>query len=128
MTHLFTYIFLLSLPSSSFFYRYVGSPYQTSLSEAGQEKYLYCMNSKTGLQSNNNNDTNSNSNNNNNNSYNSNGKNLSDSNCYNWREEDRWPIDIGRKYFRVSRIIDIFMLICLLPIFYLICSSIKNED
>ncbi len=23
--------------------RYVGSPYQTSLSEAGQEKYLYCM-------------------------------------------------------------------------------------
>ena len=23
--------------------RYLGSPYQTSLSEAGQEKYLYCM-------------------------------------------------------------------------------------
>ena len=82
------------------------------------------MNSKTGLQSSN--DTNSNNDNSNNN--NSNGKNISDSNCYNWREEDRWPLDVGRKYFRVSRNIDIFMLICLMPIFYLICSSIKNED
>ena len=78
--NMFKYFFCLL-----FIIRYVGSPYQTSLSEAGQEKYLYCMNSRTGL---------------NDDSSNDNGH-LSSSNYF-WREESRWPLDVGRKYFRVS--------------------------
>ena len=57
---------------NNYYYRYVGSPYQTSLSEAGQVKYLYCMSSKK-----------------------------SENNSFLWKEEDRWPIDIGKKYYKV---------------------------
>ena len=78
--NMFKYFFCLL-----FIIRYVGSPYQTSLSEAGQEKYLYCMNSKTGLDHDNSNDN-----------------GLLSSSNYFWREESRWPLDVGRKYFRVS--------------------------
>ena len=78
--NMFKYFFCLL-----FIIRYVGSPYQTSLSEAGQEKYLYCMNSKTGLDDDNSNDN-----------------GLLSSSNYFWREESRWPLDVGRKYFRVS--------------------------
>jgi hypothetical protein len=52
---------------------YVGSPYQTSLSEANEKKYLHCIHcdkSKPGM--------------------------------FNWREVDRWRIDIGPKYFKVK--------------------------
>ena len=56
--------------------RYVGSPYQTSLSEAGQEKYLYCMSVTTYL-------------------------GASGKVRRQWTEEERWPIDIGKKYFKV---------------------------
>lgn len=59
--------------------RYVGSPYQTSLSEAGQKKYLYCLSC------------------------------LPDSNNpnkYSWKETDRWTIDIGRKYFKALALKD----------------------
>jgi len=57
--------------------RYVGSPYQTSLSEAGQEKYLYCMkvDISVGLE------------------------------AAKWMEEERWCIDIGKKYIKVQKII-----------------------
>ena len=78
--NMFKYFFYLL-----FIIRYVGSPYQTSLSEAGQEKYLYCMNSRTGLDDDNSNDN-----------------GLLSSSNYFWREESRWPLDVGRKYFRVS--------------------------
>ena len=60
----------------SLFIRYIGSPYQTTLSEAGQIKYLYCMDSKYG-----------------------------NKDSYEWKEVERWPIDIGRKYFKVSDIL-----------------------
>eukprot|EP01036_Dinobryon_divergens_P023323 gene23323-31654_t len=56
--------------------RYVGSPYQTSLSEAGQEKYLYCMAIHTSQ------------------------------NQMTWKEEERWPIDIGRKYIKATSLSD----------------------
>jgi hypothetical protein len=44
-TYIHTYIDLRQVDREESFtkLRYVGSPYQTSLSEAGQEKYLYCM-------------------------------------------------------------------------------------
>jgi hypothetical protein len=52
--------------------RYVGSPYQTSLSEAGQTKYLYELtcNKVSNAQ-------------------------------WEWYESERWPIDVGKKYFKV---------------------------
>lgn len=58
------------------FARYVGSPYQTSLSEAGEKKYLYCLRREpqNGMEQN--------------------------VKCL-WKEKDRWPIDIGRKYIKV---------------------------
>lgn len=65
--------------------RYVGSPYQTSLSEAGQLKYFYNLGATPILQ-------------------------ISNSEAQistliqysrNWHEEERWPISFGRKYFKV---------------------------
>ena len=53
-------------------YRYVGSPYQTSLSEADQVKYLYNMEVQEGV-----------------------GKKK-------WKEIERWPIQVGKKYMKVS--------------------------
>lgn len=59
--------------------RYLGSPYQTSLSEAEQIKYLYCLQSIS--------------------------QNIDDSNSSKsktkWIEEERWPINIGKKYYKV---------------------------
>ena len=59
--------------------RYVGSPYQTSLSEAGQVKYLYEMTSEQ-IES-----------------------PLSESTRMNrkWLESERWEIDLGKKYYKV---------------------------
>ena len=65
--------------------RYVGSPYQTSLSEAGQVKYLYNMKNVI-----NNNITNSNS------SLN----NQSNKNMI-WYEEERWELSVGKKFYKV---------------------------
>jgi hypothetical protein len=65
--------------------RYVGSPYQTSLSEAGQTKFLYCM---SYLPSN---DTV-------NESF-SDGPHAKDRLV--WKEEQRVPIHVGMKYFKV---------------------------
>eukprot|EP01041_Mallomonas_annulata_P000110 gene110-158_t len=48
--------------------RYIGSPYQTSLSEAGQTKFIYCVTNSNNV----------------------------------WKEEKRWPFEIGRKYFKAS--------------------------
>ena len=59
--------------------RYVGSPYQTSLSEAGQKKYLYCLSCLPDSKN---------------------------SNKYSWKETDRWTIDIGRKYFKALALKD----------------------
>ena len=56
--------------------RYLGSPYQTSLSEAGQKKYLYCLSSKVNSQN--------------------------DVSERTWSEEERFEIEVGRKYFRAS--------------------------
>ena len=68
--------------------RYVGSPYQTSLSEAGQEKFLYCMDMESiSLPTTNNSIIDSNS-----------SRRLS----YSWKETERWELDIGKKYFKVS--------------------------
>ena len=53
--------------------RYVGSPYQTSLSEAGQDKFLYCM---------------------------------SNDGAADWKEEERWVLDVGRKYFKALSVSD----------------------
>lgn len=66
--------------------RYVGSPYQTSLSEAGQIKYFYNMASAPFLHDS------------------SNDKRNSTFLQYsrNWREAERWPISFGRKYFKVK--------------------------
>lgn len=58
--------------------RYVGSPYQTSLSEAGQVKYLYDMSCEPIEGSSN------------------------DSNQRTWQEKERWAIDVGKKYFKVT--------------------------
>ncbi|RYH21299.1 hypothetical protein EON65_20980 [archaeon] len=55
--------------------RYVGSPYQTSLSESDQQKLLYLLSSAPGD---------------------------AGSPHRQWKELDRWPIDFGRKYYRVS--------------------------
>ena len=67
--------------------RYVGSPYQTSLSEAGQEKFLYCMNSRTGIT----------------NSDISPDSSIGPS-SYNWSEDSRWVLNVGKKYFKVFSI------------------------
>lgn len=57
-----------------YFYSYVGSPYQTSLSEADQIKYLYEVSLL---------DRDSNA------------------RAHKWKETDRWPIQIGKRYFKV---------------------------
>lgn len=62
--------------------RYVGSPYQTSLSEAGQEKYLYCMEC-TLVES-------------------QAGTPHQEKQQYEWKEVERWPLNVGKKYWKVS--------------------------
>lgn len=57
--------------------RYVGSPYQTSLSEAGQDKFLYCMSVAKVADS-------------------------SGNSRLVWSEESRWTIDIGKKYIKAA--------------------------
>ncbi len=66
--------------------RYVGSPYQTSLSEAGQDKFLYCLSclpvSSTP------------------------GRDIdvashAAENRYEWKEVERWVLNVGKKYFKV---------------------------
>ena len=52
--------------------RYLGSPYQTSLSEAGQQKFLYCLSAFSS----------------------------SFPKKRFWVEEERWPIDVGRKFYK----------------------------
>ena len=64
--------------------RYLGSPYQTSLSEAGQEKYLYCLSS---------NESRSNA-----------------THYRTWLEEDRFAIEVGKKYYRASNFNDPILL------------------
>jgi len=59
--------------------RYVGSPYQTSLSEAGQKKYLYCLSCTP---------------------------DSAKPNQYKWKETERWTIDVGRKYFKALALKD----------------------
>jgi DNA repair exonuclease SbcCD ATPase subunit len=61
-----------------FRFRYVGSPYQTSLSEADQQKYLYWMNVE---------------------------KDPSDLG-YKWKEKERLPINFGRKYYKMTSLED----------------------
>ena len=63
--------------------RYVGSPYQTSLSEAGQAKFLYCLGSTQSP------------------TPSINGVNKIDTKVY-WKEMERWKIDVGKKYFKVK--------------------------
>ena len=58
--------------------RYVGSPYQTSLSEASQDKFLYCMECEFDASR----------------------------NTYQWREAERWTIDVGKKYFKALSLKD----------------------
>jgi DNA repair exonuclease SbcCD ATPase subunit len=61
--------------------RYVGSPYQTSLSEAGQDKFLYtmsCVPSAAGQ-----------------------GESRLE-----WKEDERWVLDVGKKYFKASSVRD----------------------
>ena len=58
--------------------RYVGSPYQTSLSEASQDKFLYCMECVFDPAK----------------------------NSYQWREAERWTIDVGKKYFKALSLKD----------------------
>jgi DNA repair exonuclease SbcCD ATPase subunit/DNA repair exonuclease SbcCD nuclease subunit len=55
--------------------RYVGSPYQTSLSEADQIKYLYEVSLL---------DRDSNA------------------RAHKWKETDRWPVQIGKRYFKID--------------------------
>lgn len=62
----------------------MGSPYQTSLSEAGQEKFLYCMNSRTGVTSS------------------ADADSTSGPGSFSWSEDSRWVLDVGKKYYRVS--------------------------
>ena len=59
-----------------YFLRYVGSPYQTSLSEADQVKYLYCLQSPL------------------------------DNDGSRWKEVEKWPITIGRRYMKVHSLSD----------------------
>ena len=58
--------------------RYLGSPYQTSLSEAGQKKFLYCLSATPNTR-------------------------FPDPlvTRKQWSEEKRWELDVGRKYFKV---------------------------
>lgn len=72
--------------------RYVGSPYQTSLSEAGQAKYLYCMGSIPSQ----------------NEIFSGGDPNVDKliNQRRQWYEEERWEIDVGRKYFKLSSIHD----------------------
>lgn len=67
--------------------RYVGSPYQTSLSEAGQDKFLYCMsvNPLAGSAATDNSSSDS--------ASNSTSKLI-------WKEDKRWVINIGKKYIK----------------------------
>lgn len=53
----------------------MGSQYQTSLSEAMQDKYLYCLQRQ------------------------SNG--LDGGNKMIWRESERWKVQFGKRYFKV---------------------------
>lgn len=78
--------------------RYVGSPYQTSLSEAGQEKFLYCLERQQGG-----------------------GSTLLEGDGADWmgaegaeegggpvwREGERWQLDVGRKYHRAANLSDV---------------------
>ena len=64
--------------------RYVGSPYQTSLSEAGQEKFLYTM-AYTPAES----------------SFFG-----SSSAAPVWKEQERWALDVGKKYFKAVNVSD----------------------
>lgn len=72
--------------------RYVGSPYQTSLSEAGQDKFLYCMSVKPAAGRANDTTAAMNSSDN---SSTSSGKLI-------WKEDKRWVIDIGKKYIKAT--------------------------
>ena len=63
--------------------RYVGSPYQTSLSEAGQDKFLYCL-SCSPLETN----------------------SKGQASSYRWKEEERWTLNIGKKYFKALSLKD----------------------
>jgi hypothetical protein len=56
---------------------YVGSPYQTSLSEANEKKYLNCLECKLDPVT----------------------------ARYSWVESLKWQIDIGPKYFKVCHLI-----------------------
>lgn len=60
--------------------RYVGSPYQTSLSEADQAKFLYLLSSRR--------------------------ESTDPQSRHVWKEEEHWPMSFGRKYFRVQGLSD----------------------
>lgn len=63
-------------------YRYVGSPYQTSLAEAGQDKFFYCVERSgvdvTGSMS-----------------------EQGQSQGLRWREAERWVVRIGSRIIKV---------------------------
>ena len=70
--------------------RYVGSPYQTSLSEAGQDKFLYCMQTKTSTES-----------------RVSSTSSTNHSPVVTWSEyEPPWRLDIGRKHYKALSLND----------------------
>eukprot|EP00981_Chlorochromonas_danica_P004003 scaffold760_cov178-Ochromonas_danica.AAC.5 len=60
--------------------RYVGSPYQTSLSEADQEKYLYQLSLEKQKQT----------------------TDSEEKKLKIWKESHRWPITFGRRYFKLE--------------------------
>ena len=73
--------------------RYVGSPYQTSLSEAGQDKFFYCV--QRGPQ-----DMKASENVNHN--LELFGDNLNNTETPEvWREAERWVVNIGSKIIKV---------------------------
>ena len=74
---------LMQLSKSGSKVRYVGSPYQTSLSEAHQQKFLYCLRNDVAAP----------------------GAGGGSSTClYSWVEEERIPFNVGKKYFKVRSI------------------------
>ena len=76
--------------------RYVGSPYQTSLSEAGQDKFLYCMQTKAST------GTSASST-----STSSISSSSPSSPSITWSEhEPPWRLDIGRKHYKALSLND----------------------
>lgn len=65
--------------------RYVGSPYQTSLSEAGQDKFLYTMSCVPSAAAD---------------AAGQGERRLV------WKEDERWVLDVGKKYFKASSVRD----------------------